>query len=60
MTSYKKCDYCKRKADVLVEGLYWCADCMIAKLGIWIDDYGNIQRKKSKAKQAYERRCKEV
>ena len=48
MTSYKKCDYCKRKADVLVEGLYWCADCMIAKLGIWVDDYGNIQRKKTK------------
>jgi len=45
-----KCDYCKRKADVLVEGLYWCADCMIKKIGIW-KIYGKVQRKERKFKQ---------
>jgi len=54
------CNYCKRKADIIEHDVYWCADCMIAKLGIERNEYGKIQRKNSKTKQAYERRCKEV
>ena len=54
------CNYCKRKAVIIEDGTYWCADCMIAKLGIKVNEYGEIQRKNSKTKQAYERRRKEV
>ena len=50
---FKKCHKCKAKADVVEHDIYYCANCMIKKIGIW-KVYGKIQRKNSKTKQAYE------
>ena len=48
-----KCNKCKKKAVIIEHEIYWCADCMIKKIGIW-KVYGKIQRKNSKTKQTYE------
>lgn len=49
------CWKCQKKAVIIENKIYWCADCKIAHLQIERNKDGKIQRKNSKTKQTYER-----
>ena len=40
------CNKCSKKADIIEHEIYWCADCMIKKIGIW-KIYGKKKSSKS-------------
>jgi hypothetical protein len=47
--TYSKCDFCKSKAELALEGLYWCNSCLKKQLGIVIK-YGKEKNSKPSKK----------